>query len=143
VILSGTVDGILDPFLDDGLVVRHVQVRIREVVKDRSNRGRPGDIVVVRMYGGTLLVDGREFTTKDPVEPLSVGDEAVLLLRPARDGKSFDIVKGSYGLYRVKDKQTGSVALSKSAARLPGLAGRPSIGKRELIDLLKGAGRDR
>ena len=92
------------------------------------------------MYGGTggkLVVDGQRYETNFPVEPLAVGDEAILFLAPAPDRVSFDVVSGPAGLYRVADKTTGALSVSQASARMSDFRGRRQVGQPELVQHLR------
>jgi hypothetical protein len=134
----------------DGLVFRFQPFDIEEIFKD-SQRSVLGETrVLVRQYGGTVRVEGRDFIT--PYTDTAVGalEQAVLFLAPftgqhplqavgspAPVARMFMVPGGSYGILPITGKARDLVSISATASKLPEFAGRRQVRKDELLATLR------
>jgi hypothetical protein len=137
VVVLATVQNTLPPHLERGqIVVRFQMFDVNAVLKDKDLLVTGKQRLRVKQYGGTTVVDGREFRTTFIADPLPDGTQAILFLTPLDGGATFEVLYGATGTFPV-DKNANTIRIHQTARRLPEFGGRGEVAKDELIALLR------
>ena len=116
--------------------VRRIQdLTILELLKG-TNRGSR---IKVRQIGGTVSVDGKDYSADYPVRLLEVGDVVVLFLKRVEpEGSVYDIAYGSDGAVWSHGPDQ-RITLPAGLSRMPDLAGRAPERMSELLASIRAA----
>lgn len=137
VVVVATVQNTLPPHLERGQIVVRFQIfEVNAVLKDKDQLLTAKRSIRVKQYGGTAVVDGREFRTNFIADPLADGTQAILFLTPLEGGAAFEVPYGATGTFPI-DKNANTVPIHQTARRLPEFSGRRDVAKDELIALLR------
>jgi len=101
-----TVEAIGSPRRQSGempvAISRH-RVRVIEVFKGDELLTPAGGELTILQPGGTVNVDGKEFTTQYTAPLLQLGEDVILFLVPAHEAQTYAIAYGSAGVFTMKD----------------------------------------
>ena len=104
-VVHGTVKATSPPVADPASrrfprAVRMQTLTVLEVLKD--DRDRPiGREVMVQQFGGTLVVQGKEYATEYPASPFQPGDEVILFLSRSATDKAYSVLIPAAGAFAV------------------------------------------
>ena len=91
--------------IDEADVFTDIQVRVRSVLKRTgSPKLADGDTLVVRRWGGTLLLEGhRVIAEEDDFPSVNVGESYVLFLQRVEEESFYYFVYGAEGAFQIQD----------------------------------------
>jgi hypothetical protein len=91
--------------IDEAEVFTDIQVRVRSVLK-RTGSPKPadGDTLVVRRWGGTMLLEGHRVTAEEDDFPfVNVEESYVLFLQRVEKESFYYFVYGAEGAFQIQD----------------------------------------
>ena len=138
IVVYGVISSTGSPELVGGgpLVARVHTLRLLEVLKN-SSKSLPSGSLRVRQFGGTVVVNKQEVSTKYPDVILRSEGAYVLFLSQAPSSDSYEVVFGSAGAFGVD--QTGAAVRVPQVVRqrMPEFSGRETMDRQELLTLLR------
>jgi hypothetical protein len=118
------------------MAIRLQVLTVLEVLKQHDSRPI-GAEVVVKQFGGTLVVNGREIRTVYAEAVFNVGEELILFLDRASDEGEYPVRYADAGAFKI-DPASRHVRVPKLvSSRMPALSDRASIALAEFLDTLR------
>lgn len=121
---------------DGHLVLRNHLVEILEVLKTKPDVSL-GPGIIVRQFGGTVVINGQKVSTAFPEIVLQAAEAFVLFLAPSPEPNIYDIVPGAGGAFAI-DRTGQSVRVPQSVQHfMAAFTGKEIVPLSELLASLR------
>lgn len=119
--------------------VRFQVLTVVEVLK--ADSAKPiGSEIVVKQYGGTLVVNGGEISTAYPMPVFNVGDEMVLILERGAD--DYVVMAAEAGAFKIDAASREARVPQGVRDHMPAYQQRQTVPASELLTTLRALGKD-
>jgi len=116
--------------------VRLQTLRLLAVVKDDRDRPLRSE-VVVKQYGGSLIIEGKEYRTAYPATVFNPGEEFVLFLKRSAQSSEYTVSAASAGAFKV-DPATLHVRVPEEIRKaMPAFSAKASVDLGEFLSTVR------